>query len=457
LIIEQNNEQTDEHNEKQTDLQNVISVPRANVSCFFYKRKLNVYNLTAHLCLDSQREGYCCIWNEGLAGRGANHIASALVAILKRVVRDHESIKHILLWSDSCVPQNRNSIMTTAILYFMRQHPTVTVEQKFCQPGHSSIQEVDNLHSQIEKRLKVLEVYSPISLMRVLLNVNVHNPFIVIQMKAADFLDYQHVSHGLLLKSMGIPYSRVKHIHYKNDDVIAYKTSFDEPDFVEVNIFVGENEHGVRQFKTKLQQRTLPEIQPCPPASLLSIEKQNDLRSMLKFMPEEDKCYTETLLKDSPTAAASTHTASTSSVTAEIGEDESDGMKIKGKRSARARPKSATKSAAENKKSVEGDNKESYKKKCNGRRSAEGMPQQSATKSSAENTKIDENKSKCERSTRARPQSARRSAAENKEYEEKKSKCQRNVKRKLKNTGEEKEPERKKCRIHQSDNRITAK
>jgi hypothetical protein len=146
---------------------------------------------------------------------------------------------------------------------FMRQHPNVTIEQKFCEPGHTSIQEVDNLHSQIEKRLKVLEVYSPISLMRVLLNVNVLNLLTVIQMKSADFLDYQQSSRSLLPKTMGIPYSRVKHIHYRNVGVLEYKTSFEESEFMEVDVLPGEKQKGVRQGNTVLQQPVFPQIQPC--------------------------------------------------------------------------------------------------------------------------------------------------------------------------------------------------
>lgn len=37
------------------DLQNVLTCPRANISNFFYKRKLNVYNLTAH-CATSKKK-----------------------------------------------------------------------------------------------------------------------------------------------------------------------------------------------------------------------------------------------------------------------------------------------------------------------------------------------------------------------------------------------------------------
>ena len=116
---------------------------------------------------------YCGIWTEGLAGRGGNHIASALIAALKKAVDDTPGLKHVILWSDSCVPQNKNSIMSFALLDFLWNTTSLeSIEQKFGEPGHTSIQEIDNIHSQIEKRLKLVEVYSPISLCRVLLTVN---------------------------------------------------------------------------------------------------------------------------------------------------------------------------------------------------------------------------------------------------------------------------------------------
>jgi len=43
-----------------------------------------------------------------------------------------------------------------------------SIKQKFGEPGHSSIQEVNNIHSQVEKRLKGAEIFSPIKLIRIL-------------------------------------------------------------------------------------------------------------------------------------------------------------------------------------------------------------------------------------------------------------------------------------------------
>jgi len=151
--------------------------------------------------------------NEGIAGRGANHLSSALIAVLTCIVHEHSEIHNIILWSDSCIPQNRNSIMSTALLDFMKKHPNIIItEQKFCEPGHSCIQEVDNVHSQNEKRLRILEVFSPVSLIRALRNTNKRSPFTIIELTSEDFQDYQHAAKQLNFHSLPVPYSKVRHI-----------------------------------------------------------------------------------------------------------------------------------------------------------------------------------------------------------------------------------------------------
>jgi hypothetical protein len=138
------------------DMQNVIACPRVNVSNYFYKRKLNVFNLTAHLSLN--KCAYNAMWSEHQAGRGVNEIASALVKILEKVLEDYPLLESITLWSDSCIPQNRNSVMVTALKHFMQNHPILkTIEQKFSEPGHSQIQEIDCVHSHIYRESSQFE------------------------------------------------------------------------------------------------------------------------------------------------------------------------------------------------------------------------------------------------------------------------------------------------------------
>lgn len=78
---------------------------------------------------------------------------------------------------------------------------------KFSVPGHSCIQEVDAVHSSIERLLSRSEYFSPVSLLRLLLRVNKRKPYIITQMQPKDFLDFH--SYSLQLNYKEVPYSKV--------------------------------------------------------------------------------------------------------------------------------------------------------------------------------------------------------------------------------------------------------
>lgn len=103
------------------DLQNIFALPKGNAAAFFYKRRLNTYNLTGTVILPGKEKiTYCAIWTEVHSGRTGNDIASALVKILTCLCKENPNITRITLWSDSCIPQNRNQINSTAIKYFFK-------------------------------------------------------------------------------------------------------------------------------------------------------------------------------------------------------------------------------------------------------------------------------------------------------------------------------------------------
>lgn len=72
------------------DLQRVITCPKSFISNFYYKRKINVYNLTAHESIN--KTGLCCVWDESLSGRSGNDIASGLIKILEKIVEMYPNI-----------------------------------------------------------------------------------------------------------------------------------------------------------------------------------------------------------------------------------------------------------------------------------------------------------------------------------------------------------------------------
>jgi len=273
------------------DLENVISLPKAGTSNFFYKRKLNLYNLTAHVSATGQ--AYCAVWPETLSGRSGTDIASAVVKVLHAVVHDNQDITDIITWSDSCVPQNRNSIMAFAMTDFLQSHPRIqTIEMKYSVPGHSCIQEVDAVHSCIEQAMRVAEFYSPISFIRVLLHAKRNQPFRVLQMKQDDFKEFQVPAKQFQYQL--VPFTKVisMKFHQERPHRVQYRISWKEPALTSVDI------HKPSAVAKKSAKIPSVNVRRSTCVCLLSKEKKQDLRSMLKWMPLEDKQYYEkTVLK----------------------------------------------------------------------------------------------------------------------------------------------------------------
>ena len=75
------------------DLKNIITLPKADISSFFYKRKLSFYNLTGYL--SHNKQGYCAIWPECIVDRGGVDIAGAVDRIFEEATKENPDIKDI--------------------------------------------------------------------------------------------------------------------------------------------------------------------------------------------------------------------------------------------------------------------------------------------------------------------------------------------------------------------------
>ena len=279
------------------DMQNVFALPTANVSNFFYKRKLNVYHLTGHF--SHSKQSYGVLWGENLSGRTGNDIASGLIKILERLIEDRPEIRDLILWSDSCVPQNRNKVMSYALMLFLRNNTGLSsIVQKYCEPGHSEIQEADNLHSQLESVMENTEVCSPVSLVRVLSKAPRKKPIKLIQLKKSDMMDYH--SEANRFRFDGVPYTKVKCLRYSADSPmdIEYKVRFSDKEWAKESLQLMVslrklNSGNDMEMKTPKQITT---------KKFLSKEKIKDIESMLPFMPANDRLYMELMCKTTSTS-----------------------------------------------------------------------------------------------------------------------------------------------------------
>ena len=65
--------------------------------------------------ISKKKRAYFAVWPERVARRGGNEIVSDLLAFLDSVVQINPRLQNMILWSDSCVAQNRNSPMALAM------------------------------------------------------------------------------------------------------------------------------------------------------------------------------------------------------------------------------------------------------------------------------------------------------------------------------------------------------
>ena len=86
------------------DLQKVLQTPYGETGKLYYYSKFAVYNLT---CFDMvSRQGYCFVWDETIAKRGASEISGCLYSLFA----DHctKPNTEMNMFADNCPGQNKN-------------------------------------------------------------------------------------------------------------------------------------------------------------------------------------------------------------------------------------------------------------------------------------------------------------------------------------------------------------
>lgn len=269
------------------DLQNVLNIPRAEISSFYYRRKLNIYNLTGYF--STTKTVYCTLWDETQSGRTGNDLASAFMKMLE-VIHSENEFTDLITWSDSCIPQNRNSFISNAVLHFLKENPNInSLIMKYSLPGHSCCQEVDSAHSLIEKAMKKTEIYSPLGLTRLLKQINKFRPYRVIQLQQQDFKNFQ--SAAQLLNYKQVPFLKIMSIQFAHPlHEIRYKTTHNPSgDLITVNLKFLEKR--LRRHDVRLQDNFLQGPKQLKTVPQISEAKKKDLKLMLPYMPQHDREY----------------------------------------------------------------------------------------------------------------------------------------------------------------------
>lgn len=165
-ILKKNEARDEKANDKQdrntlvftTDLQAVLMAPKSNISSLYYRTKLQVHNLCFYNL--NSKDGFCFLWNESEGGVNAEEFASVWIYFLENKVLPHiGEAKKIIMYSDGCNYQNRNCVMSNALLNLAITH-NIVIEQKYLETGHTQM-EADSMHSTIERYLRTKNINVP--------------------------------------------------------------------------------------------------------------------------------------------------------------------------------------------------------------------------------------------------------------------------------------------------------
>jgi hypothetical protein len=137
------------------DFQKVLDTPKADVSLFYYKRKLNVYNLTIYTM--ATKTGDCYVWDEVTAKKGSTEVSSCLLAFMSEQIA--AGATDFSFYSDNCAGQNKNRFVFAMYAFVSKLH-NVTISHRFLEQGHTQM-EVDSVHALIESTQKKNDIFEP--------------------------------------------------------------------------------------------------------------------------------------------------------------------------------------------------------------------------------------------------------------------------------------------------------
>ena len=126
------------------------------------------------------------MWNQTIAGRGANEILSYLVEYLTTV---NPLVKTLTCYSDSCFGQNKNSQIICFWNHPINQKQFNRIDHKFLVRGHTYLPN-DRDFAQIEKRKASARVHQPQYWEKAVREACPTKPFHTQTMDREKFLDF---------------------------------------------------------------------------------------------------------------------------------------------------------------------------------------------------------------------------------------------------------------------------
>lgn len=177
------------------DYEKTLICPKARASIFYYHRKLSVNNFT--IVDVGRNEDTCYVYDESVAAKGGNEVASFLLHLIERKVA--EGIKEFRMYSDNCTGQNKNRQVASMYLLAAAKYD-IKIVHRFLERGHT-YNSADNVHSIIEKKVKPHDIFVPDQYYEKMRTAkrSEKNPIIVIEVNQDIVLNFKDLAGKLQL------------------------------------------------------------------------------------------------------------------------------------------------------------------------------------------------------------------------------------------------------------------
>lgn len=268
------------------DLQKCLPTPLLHNAQSFYSLKLWSLNYTVYD--SSLKKSSCFMWDESLAGRGGNEMASCL---LRYIIDLDNSIDKLIIWSDNCPSQNRNMHMILCYFYALQlKHSITSIEHRYLLRGHTHM-EVDSVHSRLEREMKKtpdFSVMTPWDWQQMARLCSSKSDLEVKPMELEDFKNF-----GILYEKKNSPFLQNKKTTTKENflisKVVCMKFKRDSPGILYFKQAFDENFKEVDFFRKPFRQNNanLPDLKPIRSTLRpISKKKYDDLQNLLKWVPK---------------------------------------------------------------------------------------------------------------------------------------------------------------------------
>lgn len=233
-IIKKNRARDEKSSDKSTarhvftmDLQSILLCPMLKASKIYYKKKLVVHNFTLFNLVT--KDAYCFLWHEAEGKVSANEFATILYNFIGE--SNLSEGEEIILYSDGCTAQNKNSTLSNALLH-LSVSQGIIITQKYLVSGHTQM-ECDSMHSTIERKIRNREIYSPAGYIAACKSARLNpQPYQVKYLNHTYFKNFTSLNYHTSIrpgyKTGDSTVNDLCAIQYRPDGKLYYKLNFDD-------------------------------------------------------------------------------------------------------------------------------------------------------------------------------------------------------------------------------------